>query len=76
MGAPAGTYATAIGMAAAEHQVYVLRDDGAVFVLFKWGDLQFNGEPARHPYWAPIPAVPGTIAALEQQGKHAAGLGG
>ena len=69
MGAPAGTYSTVIGIAAASHQLYVVRDDGAVFVLFKRGDLLPNGEVVRNPYWAPMPAVPGTIAQLEQRGK-------
>jgi hypothetical protein len=62
-------YHTALGIAAAERQLYVLRDDGAVFVLFKRGDLLPDGNIVRQPVWAPIPAVPGTIAALEQEGK-------
>ncbi len=69
MAPPVATYNTVIGIAASERQVYALRDDGAVFILFKRGDLLPNGEVVRNPYWAPMPAVPGTIAQLEQRGK-------
>ncbi len=69
MTARPGMYKTALGLAATGTQLYVLRDDGAVFILFKRGDLLPAGDTVRHPRWAAVPAVPGTIAALEQEGQ-------
>lgn len=64
-----GTYYTVLGVAASDRQLYALRDDGAVFILFKRGDMLPDGRIVRDPHWAAIPAVPGTLAALEQEGK-------
>lgn len=58
----------ALGLAAAGNRLHALRNDGAVFVLMCRGDMLPNGEKVTSPYWAPCPAVPGTEAALEQQG--------
>ncbi len=59
----------ALAIVATEKQVYALRADGAVFVLIRRGDLVGPAlEPATDPYWAACPAVPGTEAALEQEG--------
>ncbi len=64
-----GTYYTAVGLAAAGREVYVLRDDGEVFILIRRGDLELGGARAVTPRWAPVPAVPGTIAARELEGR-------
>jgi hypothetical protein len=61
-----GTYHTAYAIAASDRQLYALRNDGAVFILFKRGDMAPDGKVCHAPHWAHVPAVPGTIAALEQ----------
>ncbi len=64
-----GTVYTVITLAAADRQLYALRDDGSVFILFKRGDMLPDGNIVRDPFWRVLPAVPGTVAELEQQGK-------
>lgn len=59
---------TVLGIAAADRRLYVLRGDGAVFVLFRRGDSLLDGTKVHEPFWAAVPAVPGTEAAREQQG--------
>ena len=69
MNAP-GTVHQVLGLAANEGGLYALRDDGAVFVLLKRGQILPNGEAVNEPRWAHAPAVPGTIAAIEQEGSR------
>lgn len=58
-----------VGIAAAvEGTIYALRDDGAVFVLARTGSIRPDGSTRREPEWLRCPAVPGTMAAIEQEG--------
>lgn len=66
-GLPATLY-QAVGVAAAGPHLYALRNDGAVFILFKRGDLLGDGTVVRVPHWAPVPAIPGTLGELDQEG--------
>jgi hypothetical protein len=56
------------GIAATQHDVYVLRADGAMFVLLRRGVIDQDGNTVPEPRWAHCPAVPGTEAAIEQEG--------
>jgi hypothetical protein len=55
-------------IAATKDTLFALRGDGAVFVLMQRGALQADLSPIVDPYWAVCPAVPGTVAAIEQEG--------
>lgn len=48
--------------------LYALREDGAVFVLIKRGDM-IGHEIADEPYWAVCPSVPGTLADFEARAE-------
>ena len=63
-----GTVHAAVMLAATERDLYALRDDGAVFILLKRGTIAVDGEVLSNPRWIQAPAVPGTIAAIEQEG--------
>ena len=69
MNAPATVYQV-LSLAANEGGLYALRDDGAVFVLLKRGAILPNGETNKEPHWVHAPAVPGTLAAFEQEGSR------
>lgn len=69
MSAPATVYQV-LSLAASGGGLYALRDDGAVFVLVKRGEILLNGETNKEPPWIHAPAVPGTIAAFEQEGSR------
>lgn len=60
-----------IGIAAAPTGTKVMAvaacDDGAIFVLIPRGILLAAGE-VTEPYWVKAPAIPGTLAAIEQEG--------
>ncbi len=63
------TYHTAISLASGHAlELYALRDDGAVFILLRRGTQAADGVVLRDPRWIQAPAVPGTVAALEQEG--------
>lgn len=57
-----------VGFAAAGQPptLFAVRDDGACFMLVKRGTITGQGV-VDEPYWADVAAVPGTVAALEQE---------
>lgn len=59
---------TVVGIVALGKNLYVLRGDGAVLVLFQRGDFLPGGQQAIDPQWHHCPAVPGTLAAEHQTG--------
>jgi len=62
------TVTPVVGIASSNGILFALRADGAVFVLRRRGDLLPNGNTVLDPYWDTAPAVPGTVAAVEQEG--------
>lgn len=58
---------TALQLEAVGGSLYALRGDGTVFVLIRRGDI-VGGQIVVDPYWAAVPAVPGTEGAAAQEG--------
>ncbi len=56
-----------LGIAGIAHTLYAVRTDGAAFVLVKRNEILLDMSVAKEPYWARIPAIPGTIAWHEEQ---------
>jgi hypothetical protein len=48
-------------------ELCALRDDGAVFILLRSG-VPFGYEINEQPRWVEVPAIPGTLRAIEQEG--------